>query len=119
MIVKILGYKISLEFVILMLVIYLVMMIHAIASCCNGKAIAEGFAAPNTGSKTNSSDLIKKVKNAEEKARIAGEELLRAKLKADEDAMKQSYEKIRREKMRIEEAELLRRNKLGNYTKLK
>ena len=43
MIVKVLGYKISLEIIILMLVIYLVMMVHALASCCNAGAIAEGF----------------------------------------------------------------------------
>ena len=43
MIVKVLGYKISLEIIILMLVIYLVMMVHVLASCCNAKAIAEGF----------------------------------------------------------------------------
>jgi hypothetical protein len=43
MIVKVLGYKISLEIIILMLVIYLVMMVHVLASCCNARAIAEGF----------------------------------------------------------------------------
>ncbi len=43
MIVKVLGYKISLEIIILLLVIYLVMMVHALASCCNAGAIAEGF----------------------------------------------------------------------------
>ena len=43
MLVKILGLKISLEIIILMLVIYLVMIVHALASCCNSRAIAEGF----------------------------------------------------------------------------
>ena len=43
MIVKILGLKISLEIIILLFVIYLVMMVHALAGCCNAKAIAEGF----------------------------------------------------------------------------
>jgi hypothetical protein len=46
MIVKVLGYKISLEIIILLLVIYLVMMVHALASCCNAGAIAEGFKNP-------------------------------------------------------------------------
>jgi hypothetical protein len=46
MIVKVLGYKISLEIIILLLVIYLVMMVHALASCCNAGAIAEGFKKP-------------------------------------------------------------------------
>jgi hypothetical protein len=43
MLIKILGLKISLELIILMLVIYLIMMVHTLASCCNAKAISEGF----------------------------------------------------------------------------
>jgi hypothetical protein len=43
MIIKFLGLKISLEIIILLMVIYLVMMVHALAGCCNTKAIAEGF----------------------------------------------------------------------------
>ena len=37
------GYQISLEIILLMCVIYLVMIVHVLASCCNPKAIAEGF----------------------------------------------------------------------------
>ena len=43
MIVKILGYKISLEIIILMLVIYLVIIVHALSGCCNLTALSEGF----------------------------------------------------------------------------
>jgi hypothetical protein len=43
MIVNILGVKISLELIILMLVIYLIMIVHALSSCCNAGAIAEGL----------------------------------------------------------------------------
>lgn len=60
MIVKILGFKISLEILILLLVIYLVMMVHALASCCNGRAIAEGY-KDMVG--TNSKHLIQKLKD--------------------------------------------------------
>jgi hypothetical protein len=43
MLIKILGLKISLEIIILLLVIYLVMMVHALAGCCNAGAISEGL----------------------------------------------------------------------------
>jgi hypothetical protein len=49
MIVKILGLKISLELIILMLVIYLIMIVHALSSCCNADAINEGFKIKNLG----------------------------------------------------------------------
>jgi signal transduction histidine kinase len=67
MIVKILGYKISLEIIILFLVIFLVIMVHSLASCCNAEAISEGF-APQSGpiSRPNPRDIIKA-----EQARIA------------------------------------------------
>ena len=62
MIVKVLGYKISLEIIILMLVIYLVMMVHVLASCCNARTIAEGFTR-NSGNIGNVSreDVLKQL----------------------------------------------------------
>ena len=58
MIVKILGYKISLEIVILIFVLYLVIMINALSSCCNGKSIAEGFETPGPISITPPSENV-------------------------------------------------------------
>jgi hypothetical protein len=43
MIVKLLGLKISLDLIILLLCLYLVMMVHVFASCCNAETLAEGF----------------------------------------------------------------------------
>jgi hypothetical protein len=71
MLVKFLGLKISLEIIILMLVIYLVMMVHALASCCNSRAIAEGF-----------SDIMTKNQNKNKKAPSKAE-LAAAKRAAD------------------------------------
>jgi hypothetical protein len=63
MIVKVLGYKISLEIIILMLVIYLVMIVHSLASCCNAEAISEGF-SDMVKPKMGIDALKKKLKNA-------------------------------------------------------
>jgi hypothetical protein len=97
MIVKILGYKISLEIVILMLVIYLVMMVHALASCCNGSAIAEGFAAPDPMRRTNPRDIRNMARLAEEKLRRDAENIMRTKRQEDEVALNEASKRIQEE----------------------
>jgi hypothetical protein len=62
MIINLMGYKISLEIIILLLVIYLVMMVHALASCCNAGAISEGF-SDMVNPKIDKDALKKKLKN--------------------------------------------------------
>jgi hypothetical protein len=76
MIVKFLGLKISLELIILMLVIYLVMVFHALASCCNASAITEGL---TNKEKLNANQIQQKIKNAQS----AKEEALRARAYAN------------------------------------
>ena len=49
MIIKFLGFKVSLEIIILMLVIVLIIMVHSVGSCCNAEVIGEGFANTSKG----------------------------------------------------------------------
>lgn len=127
MIVKILGYKISLEIVILMLVIYLVMMVHALASCCNGSAIAEGFAAPDPMTRTNPRD-IRNIRNmaklAEETLRRDAENIMRTKRQEDEAALNEASKRIQEEariqleKLRREEEARIQSEKIKRAIEL-
>jgi hypothetical protein len=124
MIVKILGYKISLEIVILMLVIYLVMMVHALASCCNGSAIAEGFAAPDPMTRTNPRDIRNMAKLAEEKLRRDAENIMRTKRQEDEAALNEASKRIQEEariqleKLRREEEARIQSEKIKRAIEL-
>lgn len=53
--ISILGYRVELELLILMGIIYLILVAHTLCSCCDVYGIMEGFSQMATG-KTNSSD---------------------------------------------------------------
>ena len=110
MIVKILGYKISLEIVILMLVIYLVMMVHALASCCNGSAIAEGFAAPDPMTRKNSSEMEKLRRDLENIMRTKTQDqvALNEESKRIQEQARIQLENLRNEDARIQSEKIKR-----------
>jgi hypothetical protein len=98
MIVKLLGLKISLDLIILLLCLYLVMMIHVFASCCNAETLAEGF-------------KIKSLRNQINKTldKINGEEDNNKKLEEQKSKLLKQIEeqKILDEQKRIEAQKIL------------
>jgi hypothetical protein len=63
--ISILGYKLSLEILILIGVVYLILVTHTICGCCNVGGIMEGLATATSSSSTKSSDA-----NAAEREKI-------------------------------------------------
>ena len=59
--ITIFGFKINVEMLILIGVVYLILVVHTIGGCCNMPRIVEKLSNMNSSNSSDSSDNIKKM----------------------------------------------------------